>query len=302
MRAGRVAAAGVLLLTIVGGGSAHADVGSPPPALTVAAGHPVTRSYPPILGTGGAVIDTASGTTTGPTPAACIAAVYCDVIPLTVNRPPGRAGDLVLTIDMAWKTTPINLQVTGTNSDVMELQVWAVSPGRAPTLAARSAHPFEPASVTILGPSSEHYDVVVENGLGVNQGFQLAVSLVSTTGYTPPATPVETPSSTAAPSPTAGPGAVPTTPIGATATTTTVGAVPAPPPETPPTLPPDLGVIGSPLLAAAPPLAPARSPSAIAVLVWLLALPILIVAAAAVTVTRRGRGAPRDPRPRRRGE
>lgn len=135
------------------------------PEVVVKEGPPFTKTYPAIVGQGGA-----QEQINWPTPAECSAppgSAYCDVIPVTVQLPKDYDSDsdeYITRVSVAWDDS------AGDNLDIFIYDMHQVQTGRSADANNPDATAKNPESSASADPK---FQLVVLNVSGVNNGYKV---------------------------------------------------------------------------------------------------------------------------------
>ncbi|MHB8452547.1 MAG: hypothetical protein ACYDAQ_19145 [Mycobacteriales bacterium] len=183
--AAALATAAAALLAL--GAPASAYSGS---AITIKLGQTLTIAEPAVTGvdtTYQAQVDVAGNAGTAyPPPSVCQSeADGCVDIPITMAVSPKtlKADTYILTVYLYWNTGTLayNVPLEGdVYADQLDGYVWQnpplIDPSGNPTFTTQS-NGTDPSTMSVVAPTSVHFDVVIANTAGVNSGYTLRVGL-----------------------------------------------------------------------------------------------------------------------------
>jgi hypothetical protein len=267
----------------------------------------VERTYPAIVGNNP---EAALGGSSTYGPDVCQTSAYCDVIPLTVEVPPGLTEDdeYFVQITLAWETAelPVDaLEPGGFAANDMDMFVYN-DPVDDPNRPTEAGEPYathgatggQPELAYLFKPHGD-YSIVVVNFAGVNRGYALKLVWVSETLPTPfedlgpdfSAGPAGPPPNLSLGSP------APDAPVAAPAPAIEPFALPPAPLDVDPTFgdgfatddgfEDDLAAPPAPVSIRPAAATKPEPPSTVALLLWMAALPLACVALFGTLVARR---------------
>jgi hypothetical protein len=153
---------------------APAGLASAQPGITIASGQTVERDYPGLNGSvPSAQAD--SSQTTGITPDDCRVQTWCDVVPLTLQRPSHLDvnDEFFVRIILSYEQTKPD---GSTPTNELDLYVWDDPQGAKPV--TQSVSSTQPISATLFQPPKDKYQVVVVSSYGPSTGYHLKLSAV----------------------------------------------------------------------------------------------------------------------------